>query len=74
MIDIFTVIVPHALMALAVWRLLARDDLDQDPHLPVKAEGFRQKPMRPQDRAQKRDWVKERDRVNERDWAGGRDA
>jgi hypothetical protein len=42
MIDIFTVIVPHALMALAVWRLLPRDDLDQDPHLPVKAERFRQ--------------------------------
>ncbi len=44
MIDIFTVIVPHALMALAVWRLLARDDLDQDPHLPAKAERFRRKP------------------------------
>jgi hypothetical protein len=43
MIDIFTVIVPHALMALAVWRLLPRDDLDQDPHLPVKADLFRQK-------------------------------
>ncbi|WP_295530811.1 hypothetical protein [Novosphingobium sp. Chol11] len=43
MIDIFTVIVPHALMALAIWRLLPRDDLDQDPHLPVKADMFRQK-------------------------------
>lgn len=34
MIDIFTVVVPHALMAIAVWRLLARDDLDNDPILP----------------------------------------
>ena len=41
MIDIFTVMLPHVLMALAVWRLLARDDLDQDPHLPVKADLFR---------------------------------
>jgi hypothetical protein len=54
MIDIFTVLVPHALMALAVWRLLARDDLDQDPHLPAKAEGFlralKKQPGRPGDR------------------------
>ena len=28
MIDIFTVVVPHALMAIAVWRLIHRDDLD----------------------------------------------
>lgn len=34
MIDIFTVVVPHVLMAIAVWRLLARDDLDHDPILP----------------------------------------
>ncbi|WP_292933837.1 hypothetical protein [Novosphingobium sp. PASSN1] len=34
MIDIFTVVVPHVLMAIAVWRLLARDDLDNDPILP----------------------------------------
>lgn len=34
MIDIFTVVVPHALMAIAVWRLLGRDDLDNDPILP----------------------------------------
>jgi hypothetical protein len=31
MIDIFTVVVPHLLMAIAVWRLLHRDDLDKDP-------------------------------------------
>ena len=34
MIDIFTVVMPHALMAIAVWRLLGRDDLDNDPFLP----------------------------------------
>jgi hypothetical protein len=28
MIDIFTVVVPHALMAIAVWRLIRCDDLD----------------------------------------------
>ncbi len=34
MIDIFTVVVPHVLMAIAIWRLLFRDDLDDDPILP----------------------------------------
>lgn len=34
MIDIFTVVVPHMLMAIAVWRLLANDELDNDPILP----------------------------------------
>ena len=37
MIDIFTVVLPHVLMAIAVWHLLHRDDLDQDPSMP----GFR---------------------------------
>lgn len=36
MIDIFTVVLPHALMALAVWRLVHRNDLDDDPALPRK--------------------------------------
>ena len=30
MIDIFTVVLPHVLMAIAIWRLLHRDDLDHD--------------------------------------------
>jgi hypothetical protein len=49
MIDIFTVVVPHALMALAVWRLLHRDDLDNDPALPEgrKPLGRGQKRRRP---------------------------
>ena len=34
MIDIFTVVVPHVLMAIAIWRLLGRDELDSDPILP----------------------------------------
>lgn len=36
MIDIFTVVLPHALMALAVWRLIHRNDLDDDPALPQR--------------------------------------
>lgn len=36
MIDIFTVIVPHVLMAIAIWRLIHRDDLDDDPALPQR--------------------------------------
>lgn len=31
MIDKFTIFLPHMLMALMVWRLLRRDDLDVDP-------------------------------------------
>jgi len=40
MIDIITVVVPHMLMAIAVWRLLHRDDLDQDPILPGSERGL----------------------------------
>jgi hypothetical protein len=42
MIDIFTVVLPHVLMAIAIWRLLHRDDLDQEPTLP----GYRREPLR----------------------------
>lgn len=42
MIDKFTVLVPHLLMAIAVWRLLRRGDLDDDPLLPQ-----RRFPLRP---------------------------
>lgn len=31
MIDKITIFLPHLLMALMVWRLLRRDDLDHDP-------------------------------------------
>jgi len=41
MIDNFTVLLPHLLMALAVWRLLHRDDLDTDPALPRRTIGWR---------------------------------
>ncbi|MFM9937205.1 MAG: hypothetical protein ACKVOL_13525 [Novosphingobium sp.] len=40
MIDIFTVMVPHALMAIAIWRLIHSDDLDFDPILPGTAEAL----------------------------------
>lgn len=40
MIDIFTVVVPHVLMGLAVWRLLHRDDLDHDSMLPAPESAF----------------------------------
>lgn len=43
MIDQFTLFLPHLLMALAVWRLLHRDDLDDDPSLPSRKVPFRQK-------------------------------
>lgn len=31
MIDKITILVPHLLMVIAIWRLLLRDDLDRDP-------------------------------------------
>jgi hypothetical protein len=40
MIDNFTVVLPHVLMAIAIWRLLSRDDLDFDPILPGTAEAL----------------------------------
>lgn len=40
MIDIITVIVPHLLMGIAVWRLLHRDELDNDPILPGPERGL----------------------------------
>lgn len=35
MIDKITILVPHVLMAIAIWRLLQRDDLDHDPNFPA---------------------------------------
>ncbi len=43
MIDIFTVVVPHVLMAFAIWRLLGRDELDSDPILPGTASAMAQR-------------------------------
>ncbi|WP_408587370.1 hypothetical protein [Novosphingobium sp.] len=40
MIDNFTVLLPHLLMALAIWRLLHHDDLDSDPSLPRRTLGW----------------------------------
>ncbi|MEO0030802.1 MAG: hypothetical protein RIS94_560 [Pseudomonadota bacterium] len=46
MIDILTVIVPHALMALAIWRLTHRNDLDDDPALPNRRAQLMQRQRR----------------------------
>lgn len=43
MIDKFTLFLPHLLMAIAVWRLLHRADLDDDPSLPSRKLHFRPK-------------------------------
>lgn len=37
MVDLFALGLSHALLALAAWRLVLRDDLDRDP--PTKAKG-----------------------------------
>lgn len=34
MIDKITIFVPHFLMAIAIWRLVNRSDLDHDPNFP----------------------------------------
>ncbi len=34
MIDLLALAIPHFVMALAVWRLTQRPDLDDDPALP----------------------------------------
>lgn len=36
MIDYFAIALTHGLLALAVWRLLQRDDLDSDGEAPAK--------------------------------------
>ncbi len=33
MIDNFALVITHALLALALWRLVQRDDLDADPEI-----------------------------------------
>jgi len=45
MVDILTLALTHGLMAVALWRLLRRDDLDRDPD---------REPARP------RPWLRER--------------
>jgi hypothetical protein len=36
MIDLLALAIPHLVMAIAVWRLVGRADLDDDPALPRK--------------------------------------
>ncbi|MCB2079378.1 MAG: hypothetical protein KDE55_16990 [Novosphingobium sp.] len=37
MVDQFALLLSHALLLVALWRLIARDDLDRDPE-PAKPE------------------------------------
>lgn len=37
MVDIFSLGLTHGLMLIAIWRLLMREDLDQDPAQPARA-------------------------------------
>jgi hypothetical protein len=39
MIDLFALAVPHFVMAIAVWRLVQRADLDDDPALSGRESG-----------------------------------
>lgn len=41
MIDKITILIPHVLMAIAVWRLLLRDDLDHDGLAEPPTRSFR---------------------------------
>jgi hypothetical protein len=43
MIDKFTLFLPHLLMAIAIWRLLHRADLNDDPSLPSRKAHLRPK-------------------------------
>ena len=52
MIDKFTIFLPHILMALMVWRLLRRDDLDSDPAIEA-ANKAAEVPKRPKRRPAK---------------------
>lgn len=38
MVDILTLALTHGLMAVALWRLLWRDDLDRDADMPRRAK------------------------------------
>ena len=49
MIDKFTILVPHVLMAIAILRLLQRADLDRDPAFPPREK------IRPRRRGRARD-------------------
>jgi hypothetical protein len=52
MIDKFTIFLPHILMALMVWRLLLRDDLDVDPAIMAASKAM-EVPKRTRRRRQK---------------------
>jgi hypothetical protein len=51
MIDKITIFVPHILMALMIWALVRREDLDDDPALPNRRPSLlgRRRPGPPAD-------------------------
>lgn len=46
MVDIFALSLPHALMLIAVWRMLSRDDLDREGPADERAGRARKEPPR----------------------------
>jgi len=50
MVDKFTILLPHLLMAMALWRLFQRGDLDRDPLADPPPPQFLRRP-RPTDDA-----------------------
>lgn len=47
MIDKITIFVPHILMALMIWALVRREDLDDDPALPNRRPSLLGRVRRP---------------------------
>lgn len=47
MIDKITIFVPHILMALMIWALVRREDLDDDPALPNRRPSLLGRGRRP---------------------------
>lgn len=56
MIDQFTLLLPHLLMGLAIWRLLLRGDLDDDPSLPSRRTSFRPEREKPEGQSSASQW------------------
>lgn len=49
MVDNFSIAIAHALLALAIWRLMLRDDLDRDPGDDSMLPKFGRKPPKDAD-------------------------
>jgi hypothetical protein len=58
MIDKITIFLPHVLMALMIWKLVHRADLDDDPALPNRRQplmGRRPRPPSADEQGERRD-------------------